>query len=850
MRSKRTDSFYELFYKYGNNGAGLFDFLLADAPDEIFYVDIDNDTYHLIYHVEGKYSVPKINGIHYTELFEFAANYIVHPDDVEEHNKLLNPKGMVERLKNNKTTPGFGYQQFRYRLREGSYRWVEECVIYGEELGVDPGRIYFFIFDVQNFMNFENGTDTGDGTNIMTDLDEITNLLTKKPFLVKADELIKQNKEKTWCIASIDIDHFKLFDEWYGREAGDVLLAKIGAILKEDEEKFGGLAGYFGQDDFSILIPYDKENIEKVFENVREVITGSGYSVGFLPAIGVSVIEGEVELLDALDKASIAASEAKTDIRKRIYFYDLEMHRVVEKENKILSDFMVALKNDELEFYLQPQCRISTGKIVGAESLARWIKKDGTIVYPNDFIPILEKYGFITELDIVLWEKVCKWLRRWIDSNHVPVPISVNISRADIFTIDVYEVFTNLVEKYNLPPNLLKLEITESAYAETSAVVGELVNKLREKGFVVLMDDFGAGYSSLNMLSNLKVDAIKLDANFLNINSAEGKGVHILESVINMAKVINIPIIVEGVELKAQVDFLEGLGCRYVQGYYFYKPMPVSDFEKIIRYKKNVDPRGFIAKLNEQFRIREFMDQNIYSDSMLNNILGPVAIYSWDGENKVDIVRFNQQFYESVSVSDFHEKLENVQNTVPEKDKVNFINLFKEAKEHKLLGSRGTVRFYKADGTLTAFDMRVYYIGKNEGTDRFYGSTHNITELEDIKQAMTLISKYSVDNYIFLKRLNNKWVYKVVAYNLTGIFGLTKEQLEKELNDGSFKKRYKEGDFDRVHNIVSKGELKEPITETISIKTNKGEFVKYSMTFISCEGITNNIKYMVLVRRQ
>ncbi len=851
MKNKKTDSFYSLFYKNGNNGAGLLDFLMIDSPDEIFYVDVENDTYHLLYHVDGKYSVPQINGIKYSELYEFVTNYIVHPDDVKFHKRLLNPKGMVERLKNNPTTPGFDYEQYRYRLRDGSYRWVEECIITGEELGVEKGRIYFFVFDVQNNKVFETGVDTVKGMNLVLDIDEVTNLLTKKPFLAKAQELIDKKKDITWCVASIDIDHFKLFDEWYGREAGDMLLAKIGAILKEDEKEFGGVAGYFGQDDFSILIPYERQNIELLFEDIKSVITDSGYSVGFLPAIGVSVIEEGLSLLDAFDKASIATSEAKSDIRKRIYFYDIKMHKAVDKENKILSDFMIALKNDELEFYLQPQCRLSTGKIVGAESLARWIKKDGTVVYPNDFVPILEKYGFITELDSILWEKVCVWLRKWIDAGHKPVPISLNVSRADIFTIDVFKFFTDLVNKYKLDPKLLKLEITESAYAENSEVIGELVSNLRESGFAVLMDDFGSGYSSLNMLSNLKVDAIKLDALFLDIKMNElSKGVHILESVINMAKVINIPIIVEGVEVKGQRDFLEELGCRYVQGYYYYKPMPVADFEKIIKYENNVDERGFVAKLNEQFRIREFLDKNIYSDTMLNNILGPVAIYSWDGKDKVDIVRFNQQFYETVDVPDFKEKLENVQMVVPEADKEKFYGMFSYAKDHRLLGCKDTIRFYKFDGTLTAFDMHIYYIGVNEGTDRFYGSTHNITELEDVRQAISLISQYSDDSFAFLKKVNDKWVYKLVAYGLYSKIGLTKDSLEEELNSGAFYKRFKGNQYQKIHKIANNYNFKDPFTYEASIKKNDGEYIDVEMTFIPTNDVANNIKYMILLKQK
>ena len=255
------------------------------------------------------------------------------------------------------------------------------------------------------------------------------------------------------------------------------------------------------------------------------------------------------------------------------------------------------------------------------------------MIPPARFVPILEKYGMVTNLDKYIWEGVCAWLRKWIDAGNTPVPISVNVSQIDIFSIDVPEYFNGLLEKYRLPARLIKIEITESAYVEDTAVVRETVRRLRNLGFLVLMDDFGSGYSSLNMLRSLNVDVIKLDAQFLHISENESrKGISILESIINMAKTMTIPVIVEGVETPEQINFLADLGCRYMQGYYFYRPMPVEEFENLIRDPKNVDLNGFEFKANEQFHTREFLDENVFNDAMLNNILGPVAIYRRKGD--------------------------------------------------------------------------------------------------------------------------------------------------------------------------------------------------------------------------
>ena len=836
------ESIYEVFY---NNHFSLVDLLNNSSCDEILDVDVKNDTYKQFYHVQGKYFVPNVD-ISYKELFSFAKEHVVHPDDRQIYDDLMNPKGFFDRIKNNKI-PNFAFAHFRYKLQGGDYRYVEQCVIAGEENGLRDGTFRMYVFDVHNLMIRQLGGISNDANVISHNRDAVTGVLDQKSFQVEAAKRIETKKNIQWCLISIDIEHFKFFDEWYGRESGDYLLARIGTILLENKKSMNGLAGYFGQDDFVFLCKYDQKKIEELYEKIRELIISFGFSMGFMPAFGIALIEKDMLILDAFDRASIATSEAKKDIRHRICIYDPDMQLQSEKEYRVLSEYMNAFKNDEITFYLQPQVRISTGKIVGAESLARWIKPDGTIIPPNEYIPILEKYGFITDLDQRLWEKVCIWLRKMIDEGHKPVPISVNISRADIFTIDIYQHFSDLAEKYNLPKNYIKIEITESAYTESTAPIGELVKKLRKDGFLVLMDDFGSGYSSLNMLSNIKVDALKLDARFLRVHGADlEKGVHILESVINMSKQIAIPIIVEGVENQRQKDFLEGLGCRYAQGFYFYRPMPTDKFEKIIINDKNVDDNGFVVKLNEQFRIREFLDKNIYSDSMLNSILGAVALYAWKGEH-VDIVRFNQQFYEAVNVPDFQERLLNIEQFLPDADRPKLIDALKKAKDNKVNGSDEILRFYKTDGTLSSYLMKFFYLGKKEGRDRFYGKVLNVTELVDLREQTELFAKYSSDNLIFIRKRHGRWQYAVASHGLADIVGLTPKKLEEELNNGEFAKRVVNraelSEF--METSVIKTEKKEDFVAEFYIRNSHGKPQKIHLDFVCVSGKYNNIEYIM-----
>ena len=807
------DDIYEHFYR--NKDCSLMELLNNNSADEVMEVDMNANSTKHFYHVPGKYAVPTGTNLGYRELYQFVLDHIVHPDDRELYARLMEPDRLLERLAKGKI-PNFDFAQFRYKTQAGGYRYVEQAVIAGEENGLAKGTFRIYVMDIHNLVSRKQGKVGEAEEKVESDTDGLTGLLNERAFFTKAQELINAAPEKPWCVACIDIEHFKFFDEWYGRETGDLLLANIGVILKKKQEG-GNLACYLGQDDFAFLCPYSKKAIEEIYEEVRDLIVSFGLSVGFLPAIGVACLEEGQHAVDAYDRANIALSHAKKDIRIRISLFDERLKSAEEEDSRILSDFMAGLKNDEFTFYLQPQVRMSTGKIVGAESLARWIRSDGSITPPNVYIPILEKYGFIVDLDQVLWEKVAAKLSAWIKAGHKPVPVSVNISRIDIFTIDIAKFFRDLTKKYDLPHKYLKLEITESAYGEATDVIRELVDELRKDGFMVLMDDFGSGYSSLNMLNNLQVDAIKLDAGFLSLNGDDyERGIHILESVINMAKIIGLPTIIEGVETKEQSEFLQNLGCRYAQGYYFSRPIPVQDFEKMAANQENLDFRGFIVKTNEQFRIREFLDKNIYSDNMLNSILGPVAIYAWDGQKRLDIVRFNQQFYEAVNVPDFSERIANIERWMPERDIPEIAATLKKAMENKLSGAVGVFHFVRTNGTMSAFRIHFFYLGKQEGEDRFYGSALDITTSSDLLEEMQFIGDYGMDNLIFIKRIDEKWVYHVASHGLSDFLGLSVKELEDALNDGTLAKL-----------VTTKKELSAFMAEANEEAAKKQDFVKH-----------------------
>ncbi len=393
------------------------------------------------------------------------------------------------------------------------------------------------------------------------------------------------------CLVMLDIEHFKLFNKWYGRSTGDRLIEAVAAALTDTPDT---VVCYFGQDDFCLLMPQDEDAIQALYERLHLIVAEKSVVFGFLPAMGVCPAGPGDDILDVFDKATLAMQTVKGNYRSRIRFFSPSMMQNTEDEYRLLLDFQEGLEKNELYFELQPQCDISTRQVVGAEALARWHSTEGRLIPPVQFIPTLEKYGLITDLDLCIWEKVCRWLRSWIDAGHQPVPISVNVSKIDIALIDIPAHFENLITKYRLPVNALKIEITESSYADSTDEIQKAVQRLRALGFTVLMDDFGSGYSSLNMLCSLNFDVIKIDARFLRFDSADSKrGLQILEAVISMTRDMNLPIIVEGVETAEQAEFLSGLGCRYVQGFLLYCPMPVEKFEELFAVENKIDYSGF-----------------------------------------------------------------------------------------------------------------------------------------------------------------------------------------------------------------------------------------------------------------
>jgi EAL domain-containing protein (putative c-di-GMP-specific phosphodiesterase class I) len=251
----------------------------------------------------------------------------------------------------------------------------------------------------------------------------------------------------------------------------------------------------------------------------------------------------------------------------------------LQREKVMVGEFDRALAAGEFQMYLQPQVAVDNHGILGAEALVRWDHPVRGMIPPSEFIPVFEKSGYIPRLDRYMWELACRQLRKWKDEGRENLHISVNISPKDFYFVDIYETFTSLVERYGVSPTNLKLEITETALMEEVSKQMDLLRRLRDYGFHVEIDDFGSGYSSLNTLKDIEVDVLKLDMGFLRQTSHEERSKTIMNAVINMSKNLGLTVVTEGVETAEQVAYLTEAGCDVFQGYYFARPMPVTEFE-------------------------------------------------------------------------------------------------------------------------------------------------------------------------------------------------------------------------------------------------------------------------------
>lgn len=491
---------------------------------------------------------------------------VIHPQDL--------PKSLEFREKVNAGTAN--EMVLRLRTPEGPYRWFKMCLC----PYMDNGTLYYLgtINDVDKEIRQR------EALRYRSEYDLTTGIYNKLTFYTATERRMKDNPDIFRCLIRFDIDRFKIINETYSLSEGDKVLCYIARNLK-DMTFFGETYARDNSDNFFVCLERSREEAAAFINELEQKLNMFPIDFQFVLSSGiVDIAHYNQEPINILcDWAAMAQRTVKGSYINHHAFYKNSMSASLNKEHYITKNMSRALADHQFQIYLQPKYDIRDRSIIGAEALSRWIHPTDGVISPGDFIPLFERNGFILRLDEYIWEKACQALRKWLDEGRSPVPISVNVSRIHLYDSELCKKLLSLVKKYDLPPYLLELEITESAYIDNSDMLYDIMDKLQEAGFRFSMDDFGSGYSSLNALKDMPVDIIKIDLNFLR-QARRGLtvGQDILKGTIQLIQGIHLPVIAEGVETQEQADFLLDVGCIHAQGFYYAKPMPVSDFEKLI----------------------------------------------------------------------------------------------------------------------------------------------------------------------------------------------------------------------------------------------------------------------------
>ena len=415
--------------------------------------------------------------------------------------------------------------------------------------------------------------------------DKLTGLYTVQKFSQRVQGILEENTDTKFTFVRLDIERFKMINNFYGIDAGDRLLVHLaGLIEKYWQNVKNSVFGRVDGDVFGICFEKDDKKLNDFILYMKQELKKYQAAYYLETAMGIyDIQDNNMDVRNILARATLAAKQCKGQYMVHEARYTEELREKIIKEQNIINEMDHALETEEFVVYFQPKYELNHYKPMGAEALVRWKKADGTIVSPGDFIPVFESNGFIIKLDYYVWDKVCQLIKNNLNHRGDSEVISVNVSRVNLYNPEFLESLVNLVEKYKIPPKYLHLELTESAFSDDARMIQNAVDYLHKAGFTILMDDFGSGYSSLNVLKDIDIDVLKIDMRFLSKGSSEERSEKILEAVIKMAKSLDMQVIAEGVEEEKQVKMLKRLGCDYIQGYYFAKPMPKKDYIKLLQ---------------------------------------------------------------------------------------------------------------------------------------------------------------------------------------------------------------------------------------------------------------------------
>ena len=455
-----------------------------------------------------------------------------------------------------------------------AYQRAKEEIVEASPQTTDAGKEELYLYSLRKMAE----------DNVENNRTELTHLHNMKSFFYLCGEMIKAEPDQKYSVVIMDIVQFKAVNEFCGRAEGDRLLKFIAECFQwyEDHRK-DTYACHVRADIFCLCTQYeDVRELENIVSEIKTKIDEFPFTYKVQPSFGIGISpEREPAVSYLKDCATMAMNSVKGKVYQTYAIFGEKMRRQLMRERQVENDIVGALENGELVLYIQPKVNMSTGRIIGGEALVRWLHPEKGLVSPGEFIPVLEKNGFIINVDEYIWEKVFAYLGKLKEEGRELLPISINVSRLHAYDTQLAENLIRLREKYDIPAEYVPLELTESAFLEDEKGMYQRMENLRSQGFLVSMDDFGTGYSTMNMLKNQTLDEIKIDREFIR-DLEKDKSQIIIRNTIAMLQQLAVHIVIEGVETEEQKNFLLGCGCTDAQGFLLHRPMPVEEFNRLL----------------------------------------------------------------------------------------------------------------------------------------------------------------------------------------------------------------------------------------------------------------------------
>lgn len=640
----------------------------------------------------------------------------VHPDDI-----LTLKKEFFGKIKAGKLAKAL----VRLKKIDGSYTW---CELSATCVKGDDGKVEKVIATI-NIVDAD--ITVRQKLKDRSEVDVLTGVYNKDAFYQKTREMLMENPGRKYIIVCADIERFRMINDLFGMDEGDRLLKFVGQQLKLRIPREFGTVGRLSVDVFAMCFPDIDDQADIIVSEFREQLKSYQLEFDINIALGFYKIEDrKIPINFMCDRAIMALKTVKGNYLKHYAFYDETLRNEMLEEQNILNDMETALKNRQFEVYFQPVYSLSTGKIISAEALVRWAHPEKGMLSPGAFLPIFEHNGFITKLDTYVWETVCRRIQLWKEEGKEVYPISVNVSRVHLYDSNFCSELLALIKKYDVEPHLLKLEITESAYTENEKQLLFIMNQLQCSGFKILMDDFGSGYSSLNMLKDVPVDVLKIDMRFINGFEESTRAGSILASVVQMARRLKLPVIAEGVETREQAEYLRLIGCESAQGYFFSRPIPPEDFELLLAENKTFE--WFVESFEGIYKNINVEDLSVNDPKatiLFQSIIGGIGIYEVIDQKTIKFVRGNDEFFELLGISrDNIEKEEVILENVNESDQKKIIHKCKCAYE---TGKKQEIIYTRkyANGEERQIYLRMRCIGGDDKRAVFYFILNDISDL-------------------------------------------------------------------------------------------------------------------------